>query len=91
MKIPLDATAETIGSVINSNGSKNRSSLLPKALSNEVQVAWNGPSCEFHTLLYLPLYLYLGNVHIVSGIFFYSVSSIDILYFRSMAIEYVLC
>jgi hypothetical protein len=49
VKIPIEATAETIGSVINSHGSKNRSSLLPKALSNEVQVAWNGPS-EFSNL-----------------------------------------
>lgn len=44
LKIPLEATAETIGSIINNHGSRNRSSLLPKSLSNEVQVNWNGPS-----------------------------------------------
>ena len=49
MKIPLEATAETIGSVINNHGSKSRTSLLPKTLSNEVQVAWNGPG-EFSPL-----------------------------------------
>ena len=49
VKIPLEATAETIGSVIKNHGSKNRSSLLPKTLSNEVQVTWNGPS-EFSHL-----------------------------------------
>ena len=42
MNIPLEVTAETLGSVINNHGCKNRSSLLPKTLSNEVQVAWNG-------------------------------------------------
>ena len=44
MKIPLEATPETIGSIINNHGCKNRSSLLPKSLSNEVQVNWNGPN-----------------------------------------------
>ena len=44
MNIPLETTAETIGSVINNHGCKNRGSLLPKTLSNEVQVAWNAPS-----------------------------------------------
>ena len=47
VKIPLEATAETIGSVINSHGCKERCSLLPMSLSNEVQVVWNGPP-EFH-------------------------------------------
>ena len=47
VKIPLEATAETIGSVINSHGCKERCSLLPSSLSNEVQVVWNGPP-EFH-------------------------------------------
>ena len=36
VKIPLEATAETTGSVINNHGCKNRSSMLPKTLSNEV-------------------------------------------------------
>ena len=49
VKIQLEATAKTIGSVINNHGCKNRSSLLPKTLSNEMQVAWNGPS-EFSHL-----------------------------------------
>ena len=49
MNITLETTAETIGSVINNHGCKNRSSLLPKTLSNEMQVAWNGPS-EFSHL-----------------------------------------
>ena len=49
VKIPLEATAETTGSVINNHGCKNRNSLLPKTLSNEVHVAWNGPS-EFSHL-----------------------------------------
>ena len=47
VKIPLEATAETIGSVINSHGCKERCSLFPMSLSNEVQVVWNGPP-EFH-------------------------------------------
>lgn len=47
VKSPLEATAESIGSVINSHGCKERSSLLPSSLSNEVQIAWNGPP-EFH-------------------------------------------
>ena len=34
---------ETIGSVINQHGRKNRCSLRNDSLSNEVQVAWNGP------------------------------------------------
>ena len=44
IKIQLEATAETIGSVINQHGRKCRYSLRPSSLSNEVQVAWNGPS-----------------------------------------------
>ena len=43
-KAPLEATAETIGSIINQHGRKDRYSLLPSSLSNEVQVAWNGPA-----------------------------------------------
>ena len=44
MKIPLQDTAETSGSVINQDGRKCRYSLRPSLFSNEVQVAWNGPS-----------------------------------------------
>ena len=47
MKIPLEATAETIGSVINRHGCKERCGLLPSSLSNEVQLVWKGPA-EFH-------------------------------------------
>ena len=47
MKIPLEATAKIIGSVINRHGCKERCGLLPSSLSNEVQVVWNGPA-EFH-------------------------------------------
>ena len=43
VKAPLEATVETIGSVINQHGRKNRCSLRNDSLSNEVQVAWNGP------------------------------------------------
>ena len=43
VKAPLEANAESIGSVINRHGSKERASLLPASLSNEVQVNWNGP------------------------------------------------
>ena len=43
VKSPLEATAETIGSVINQHGSKQRYSLKPASLSSEVQVCWNGP------------------------------------------------
>jgi hypothetical protein len=43
VKAPLEATVETIGSVINQHGRKNRCSLRNDNLSNEVQVAWNGP------------------------------------------------
>ena len=42
-KAPLEAPAETIGSVISQHGRKSRYSLLPSSLSNEVQVAWNEP------------------------------------------------
>ena len=42
-KPPLEATAETIGSVIKQHGRQQRYSLLPSSLSNEIQVAWNGP------------------------------------------------
>ena len=44
IKSPLEATAETIGSIINQHGRKQRYSLAPSSLSNEVQIAWNGPS-----------------------------------------------
>ena len=44
-KAPLEAPAETIGSLINQHGTKQRCSLTPSSLSNEVQVSWNGP-CE---------------------------------------------
>ena len=44
VKAPLEATAETIGSLINQHGRKGRYSLLPASLSNEVQIAYNGPS-----------------------------------------------
>ncbi len=40
VKIPLEATAESIGSVINKHGRKERCSLCPDALY--CQVAWNG-------------------------------------------------
>ena len=43
-KSPLEATAETIGSVINHHGTKVRQSLHASTLSTEVQVAWNGPN-----------------------------------------------
>ena len=43
MKAPLEAPAETLGSVINQHGRKQRCSLAPASLSSEVQVAWNGP------------------------------------------------
>ena len=39
VKAPLEATAETIGSLINRHGRKGRYSLLPASLSNEVQIA----------------------------------------------------
>ena len=44
VKVPLEATAETIGSVINQNGRKFMYSLRPSSLSNKVQVAWYGPA-----------------------------------------------
>ena len=47
VKSPLEATAESIGSVINSHRCKERCSLLPSTLANEVQIVWNGPP-EFH-------------------------------------------
>ena len=43
VKSPLEATAETLGSVINQHGSKDRQSMRASTLSTEVQVAWNGP------------------------------------------------
>ena len=51
MKILLEATAETIGSLINNHSCKNRSSLLLKSLSNEVQVNWNGPNEEATSII----------------------------------------
>ena len=44
VKVLLEATAESIGSVINHHGCKERASILPSTLSSEVQVSWNGPS-----------------------------------------------
>ena len=44
VKAPLEAPAETIGSLINQHGRKQRCSLLSSSLSNEVQIAWNGPA-----------------------------------------------
>ena len=44
-KVPLEAPAETIGSLINQYGTKQRCSLTSSSLSNEVQVSRNGP-CE---------------------------------------------
>ncbi|CAL4095345.1 unnamed protein product, partial [Meganyctiphanes norvegica] len=43
VKAPLEATAESVGSVINQHGRKDRYSLLARSLADEVQVAWNGP------------------------------------------------
>ena len=43
VKEPLKATAESIGSVINQHGYKERASILPSTLSREVLVSWNGP------------------------------------------------
>ena len=43
VKSPLEATAESIGSVINDHGRKSRCSLSPASLSSEVQIAWNAP------------------------------------------------
>ena len=45
VKAPIEVTVETIGSVINQHGRKNRFSLKNDSLSNEaeVKVAWNGP------------------------------------------------
>ena len=43
MKSPLEASAESIGSVINQHGRKDRYSLKPSSLSSEVQITWNGP------------------------------------------------
>ena len=50
VKSPLQATAESIGSVINQHGRKQRFSLKPSSLSNEVQIAWNGPQEFDHAL-----------------------------------------
>ncbi len=44
VKVPLEAPAKTIGSLINQHGRKDRCSLSPASLSSEVQVAWNGPA-----------------------------------------------
>ena len=43
VKEPLEAIAESIGSVINQHGCKERASILPSTLSSEVLVSWNGP------------------------------------------------
>ena len=43
VKVPLETPAETIGSVINQHGRKQRCALSPGSLSSEVQIAWNGP------------------------------------------------
>ena len=43
-KVPLEATAESIGSVIYQHGCKGRAPILPSTLLSQVQVSWNGPS-----------------------------------------------
>ena len=43
VKVLLEATAESIGSVINQHGCKERASILPSTLSSEVLISWNGP------------------------------------------------
>lgn len=43
VKSPLEATAESVGSVINHHGRKSRCSLSPSSLASEVQIAWNSP------------------------------------------------
>ena len=43
VKSPLEATAESVASVINQHGRLDRYSLLPLSLSDEVRVAWNAP------------------------------------------------
>lgn len=50
VKSPLEAVAESIGSVINRHGSDDRASLLPASLSDEVQLSWNGPE-EFDDMV----------------------------------------
>ena len=42
--MPLEATAESIGSKINQHGSDQRQSHNIGTLSTEVEVAWNGPA-----------------------------------------------
>ena len=43
VKEPLEATAESIKSLRNPYGCKERASILPSTLSSEVLVSWNGP------------------------------------------------
>ena len=77
MKSPLEATAETLGSVINQHGSKQRQSLKPASLSNEVQISWNGPfehSAAAERLLDRSLDAYF-NEHTKSGAVRFHVSS----------------
>ena len=65
VKVPLEASAETIESATNQHGRKSRYSLRPSSLSNEVQKAWNGHS-EFSIataeIINIAIDKYLGNI-----------------------------
>ena len=80
VKSPVEAIAESIGSVINRHGSDDRASLLPSSLSNEVQLSWNGPE-EFDamtdSLVEDSIYQYFRNVK--TGVRFYVKSMIRLI------------
>lgn len=64
VKSPLEATAESIGSVINKHGSLARCSLKMDSLSDEVFIAWNGapfPSERTTKLLHKAVDEYFQN------------------------------
>ena len=43
VKAPIETIVESVGSVINKHGKKERSSMKPRNLSDEIFVSWNGP------------------------------------------------
>ena len=79
VKVPLESTAESIGSVINRHGCNERASLLPASLSTEVQISWNGPS-EFSpsatNILEEALQIYFEGK--TTGLRFYSNSKVKL-------------
>ena len=64
VKSPLEAIVESVGSDINRHGYGQRSSLTAEHLSDEIMVAYNGPSkfsLACYSLIPRSLYQYFKN------------------------------